>query len=308
MRRWLPILLLIALAAIAALAVLWHSRSGAPLALPSAGSPALAAARDAEPAFQTEPREVRTELAPAAAAPLAEAVTNAVADPAGAHLTLRVVGKTSHQPVSRVRVTLSLTTPEEGPRQTKNVNGSAGDLGNAPLTGDDGLVTFDLPPARELRVWARNEAGQSDDAGVEVPPLAVSERRELVLEVADGIDGRVYGRVVSTETGEAVAGAHVLLENTGAGFTISTGGKPIFNRGKPGSGGVVTGNDGVFELSCSLWQHPRVRVETDGYGMRYVDLDGLHADPVHALVVRVSRAALLTARVLDAAGAPIPEA
>lgn len=306
MRRWLPIVLLIALAGL--LGLFLSRASHAPQPISAAPTEARAESLAAEPALQAESKDPRTELAPAALAPSVEPAAAPKPDPSAAHLTVHFVGKTTHGPVATVRVMLSPTANEDVRRETKHVESSSGDLHDQPITGADGVVNFDLPSGRDFRLWARGENERSGDAEADIPRMRASEQRDLVLEIADGIDGHVFGKVVCGETGEPVAGAHVNLENTGAGFRITIGGKPIRNRGKPASGGLTTGNDGMFELSCSLWQNPRVRVEAEGYGMRYANLEGLHEDIEHALIVRVSRAATLIARVLDASGAPIPEA
>jgi len=306
MRRWLPIVLMIAIAGLLGLFLFRTSQTPKPISADQTEPRAASVA--AEPALQVESKDPRTELAQTPVGPTVETAAPPERDPFAAYLTVHFVGKTSHGPVAKVRVTVSPTAAEDVVRKLSRVEGSRGDLQDQPITGADGVVTFDLPPGRDFKLWAHSENESSGDIGTDIPRLRASEQRDLVLEIADGIDGHVFGKVICAETGEPVAGAHVTLENTGAGLRISTGGKPIRNRGKPPVGGLTTGNDGTFEISCSLWQHPRVRIEAEGYGMRYATLDGLHEDSAHALVVRISRAATLNARVFDAGGAPIEEA
>ncbi len=309
MRRWLPIALLLAVAGLVGFLLFRHSTRVDPVEAarvqPEGGQhPELP---PVELAGQPDSIPERAPLVPAPVAPSGESATDSKPDPALGHLTVRVLGKTSRAPLASVRVMLSPKVSEASGFRSENLKGSKGDLEHCPVTGADGVASFDLPPGRDLSLWARGEDEKSGDANTEIQALGAGEQRELVLEIADGVDGHVVGKVVCSETGEPVAGAHVSQENTGAGHTFTMGGNPIRNRGKPASGGLTTGNDGVFEFACSLWAHPRLCVEAEGYGLRYANVDGLHADLAHALVVHVSRAATLNARVLDAGGAPIEE-
>jgi protocatechuate 3,4-dioxygenase beta subunit len=143
------------------------------------------------------------------------------------------------------------------------------------------------------------QGGRSDGTNVLVPVMLAGEERELVLEIADGLDGLVVGQVVCAETREPVAGARV---------RVLTGGQTRTEWHTPGPDERTTGNDGRFELPFALRSDPLLCVEADGYGLRYASLDAVHTDVAHTLVVYVSHAASLSARVLDASGAPIPDA
>jgi len=278
---------------------------------------------------QADPEQQRAAVAPAE-----QTVETKPAGPSAAHLTVRVLGKTSRGPVALVRVTLT-PLPEGGNHSYKNTKGANGDLENWPITGADGIVRFELPPAREFSLRLQNEderfrpggrkipdstsvsgnysfrierpvairvigqATRSDDTSVLVTRLLAGEERELVLEIEDGLDGHVVGQVVCAQTREPVAGARVRL---------LTGGQVRTEWHTPGPDEQTTGSDGRFELAFALRSDPILCVEAAGYGLRYANLDAVHADLAHALIINVSRAATLIARVLDASGAPIPEA
>jgi len=326
MRHWLPIMLLLAVAILFGIGRLWPSRPDAPIA-PGAAEllppPPSASASLEDSAAETQ-RAALTQPAPASG-------TSASSVPSNAQLNVRVIGKTSRAPVAKVRLMLGPAS-EKFSDAGKSAHDPRGDLGTHPITGSDGIVVFDLPPGLDCTIRALSEderfrprgsitsgsnsgrytaqfsfeeylaietAGQPARAGqtsVLVPALLAGEQRELVLEFEDGLDGRVVGKVVCAETGESVSGARV---------RFLQGDQTRREYKAPGPDCVTTGNDGAFELAFALRAHPLLCVEAEGYGLRYANLDGGHSDLAHALVVHVSRAATLNARVLDAAGAPI---
>src|SRR5689334_9862316 len=154
MRRWLPLALLVALGALAWL-VLRDGERRAPIARTTPDAPAVAPVetQPAEVSAQSTSGEQRAELAPAAAEP---AGNGAMPDPSLAHLTVRVVGKASKAPVSKVRIFIEDANPQ-GPRTTKIVSVSRGDISTSPITGADGLVVFALPPGKTFMLRARSE-------------------------------------------------------------------------------------------------------------------------------------------------------
>jgi hypothetical protein len=330
MRRWIPLVLLIAIAGLIGLVLLRDSTPATPLA---AGAAPARVEPASAPAAEVTAVESNTEPQRAALTPPS---TSAVAKPdsEASQLTVRVLGKTSRAPVAKVRVVLAPASEPSSLGEKSTVE-ARGDLHTSPVTGADGVVVFDLPTGLDFRIHARNEderfrprgfeapdsssvsghysvsfeedlpiqvSGQPARAGetsVLVPALRPGEKRELVLEFEEGLDGRVVGKVVCAETGEPVGGARV---------RILQGSQTRREYVKPGPDTVVTGNDGAFELAFALRAHPLLCVEAEGYGLRYANLDGLHADAAHALIVNVSRSASLNARLLDAAGAPIADA
>ncbi len=325
MRRWIsPFVLLLAVAGVIALVLLRDSRHAEPIesehARAAQGQPDPAGVEDA---LQADPAHARSALAIGPDQPADTSAVPRQSDPPAAHMTVRVISATSHAPVANIRIVLSPLPRTEGELETEAV------------TGAEGVVHLDLPPARDFRARARTEdsggsgpgltspaevadgysytvhfehdlriratGGQATAGGtsVDLPQLRAGEERELVLVIEEELQGRVVGKVVCAETREPVAGARV---------RVLTGGHVRTEWHTPGPDERTTGNDGQFELPFLLASDPLLCVEAPGYGLRYTSLDAVHADLAHALIVYVSRAASLSARVLDAAGAPIPDA
>ncbi len=291
MRRWLPIVLLLALAGIVALVLRWHSSRAEPLA-PWAGAtqPHTSSPAAAESALQSDTPTQRAAIAPPEDSPPAPG-------PERAGLEVRVIGKSSGTPLQGVTVSLYEDVSDGSGASIHSLVGAG--AGPGPRTRADGTVLFDAPVAHGLSLFVPGEPRKWSMASVDIPAMSAGETRKFVLVLEDGFDGRVVGRVVCAETREPVAGACV---------RIQCGGERRGEARSPGPGSVTTGNDGLFELPFPLWSDPRLCVEAEGYGLRYASLDALHADRAHALVINVSRAASLSVRVLDAAGAPIRDA
>ena len=329
MRRWLPIVLLLVVAGIVVLFLLQRSNQAASALLKAADSQPHVSSERVEQALQVD-----NELHRATVPTPVETAASPVSDASTAHLSVRVLGKSSKGPVPMVRVILAAESPDRRGGY-RSVGGQKGDLENAPITGEDGTVRFDLPPACTLQLRVRNEdersrpremefpdsgtgghsvrvsfehpvairvigrAGSDEETSVHVPALSAGEERELVLEIEDGLDGLVVGQVVCAETREPVAGARV---------RVLAGGQVRTEWHRPGPDEQTTGNDGRFELSFARRADPLLCVEAQEFGLRYVQLDGAREDGATPLVVLVSRAATLKVRVLDAVGAPLPEA
>jgi protocatechuate 3,4-dioxygenase beta subunit len=276
-RRWLPIVLLLALAGIVALVLRWRAERVEPVAAESA--PAQPAPADPEHAVQSETDRQRVVLAPAAAS--------------AAQLVVHVRGKFRHAPVAGVRVSV------DSGGYTRDYNSNTLDIpellgeGRTDSAGD---LTLSVRANEPLRVGVESLRSSPLD-WVEVPNgIACGSRAEVEILLPEEDDGRVVGRVVCAGTREPVARARV---------RVLTGGQTRDEERTPDPHAITTGNDGTFELAFSLASDPRLCVEAEGYGLRYANLDRVHADLAHVLVVNVSPAATLSARVLNASGAPI---
>src|SRR5262249_55763125 len=69
----------------------------------------------------------------------------------------------------------------------------------------------------------------------------------------------------------------------------------------------VCGPDGLFELWLPSWKHPDLRVEAPGFAAVLVEVAREHETQEKAMVVLLSRAASLHARLLDAGGGSIAD-
>jgi hypothetical protein len=215
-------------------------------------------------------------------------------------LSIQVLEKTTRTPLAGVRVVLVPATPEPGDEAAERVSGSRGDLHKAPITGRDGRVLFELPPALDLELSAYVADGPRPESQA-LSFFRPGERRELVLELRRIDEMHVVGKVVSAASGDPIAGARVKLIEAQLDDSGSSAG-PWIRRDL---GQATTGSDGRFDLSLSTWRSPHLRVEADGYGLRLADPSGNHEDLQHSLLVELEPASTLDVRLLDSSGGPV---
>jgi protocatechuate 3,4-dioxygenase beta subunit len=304
------LLLLLALAGLLAL-VFWlggprevdlgdgsRSADSSATSRPDAAHPDLSAASVGDELGATPARETAAEPTPdpvGTAPSPASAATDAT-------LLVRVVSKSTREPLARIRVNLFRTEVEGGDSST-NVPGTSGSLSQRPITGEDGRVEFAVPSGIACALWTRAEDGQAGFDIVEVPALGPGERREQTIELAAGFDLRFVAKFVSDEDREPIAGARARVVRSDGSFS-SEGWRwrsQVLSE-------TATGADGILDLSLESWKRAHVRVEADGFGMALVVPVPGHETQEQAWVVPLFRGATLDARVLDAGGAPMPGA
>jgi hypothetical protein len=217
-----------------------------------------------------------------------------------AQLSVQVVEKVARTPLAGVRVVLISATHETVDEPTERVSGSSGDLHQAPLTGRDGRVLFEVAPALDLELRAYVADGPRPESQA-VSFLRPGERRELVLELRKADELHVVGQVITAASGVPIAGAHVeLIEARLADPGASAG--PWIRKDL---GRATTGSDGRFDLPHSTWTSPYLRVAADGYGLGLADPSGDHEDVQNALLVKLAPASALDVQLLDSSGGAV---
>jgi len=307
MRKTLLVLLLIAVAGVIALLIV-RPVLQEDLA---AGSRAAQSGEQDSPPLRAELTE--SELAetpdPSAkresAAPLLPETPTAISatDVPRSLLIVRVIGKVDRAPLAGVRANLWPQKFESG-FSSEHVSRSKGTIHESLLTGSDGRLEFDVPTDTDLRLDARGEDGTVGDANVEVPGLRANERREIVVELAQGNDAHITGQVVTAEAETPIAGARVSLVQASQSFSSDTGRSwtqhPLAQ--------ATTNAEGTFEFRFASWKYPHLRIEAEGYGLRLVSPKQDENDAQRVLLVKLARACALDAHVLDASGKGIPGA
>jgi hypothetical protein len=299
MRKLLAVLLLLAVAGLITLFFVRRSSHDELMAGPRAASEASAPAAHAEPteselATQPEAQAQREVVSPAApATPVVAPEPNE----AGATLLVRVIGKVDRAPLARVRLYIRPKVLD-GAWSSDFADGSKGGLHSSPVTGSDGLGELDVPPDLEFVLTAEVEDGSAGGIEQDVAALKRGERREVVLELAQGNDGLVAGKVVAAESADPIAGARVALVGSSEGDP-EPGASPSKEHAQPQA---TTGVDGAFEFRFPSWRPPHLRVEAEGYGLRLVPPSRDWKPGASALLVKLSRSGTLDARVLDSAG------
>jgi hypothetical protein len=233
--------------------------------------------------------------APAAAV---AAPTPAVAGAPTAHLEIRVIGKTKRAPIAGATVSI---LPKEVPDHASIEWFKALPTAFAqPLTTSaDGTVEVDPPASIPMVVSASLDDQAAGPATSEIPALAAGERREIVLELPDGNDAHVFGKVVTTDSHTPIAGARISLVVARLEFVDEQRAwKSTVLEAR------TTGADGSFEFDYPAWREPHLRVEADGYGVRFSAPLKECSDAGHPLLIGLSRSCTLRARVLDAQGRP----
>ncbi|MBK7643221.1 MAG: hypothetical protein IPJ19_09245 [Planctomycetes bacterium] len=121
----------------------------------------------------------------------------------------------------------------------------------------------------------------------------------IPLELADGNDAHVFGRILAADTRAGVGGAMVALVADGACLPASG---PVTSG--PVLASVSTSSDGSFEFDYPLWRAPHLRVEATGFGVVLAAPVKECADAARPLLIELARSSRLRAHVLDTAGQP----
>ncbi len=316
MRRRLALVLLPALVGLVGLVWLRQSRSLGVAGTPRIAEPLTPAGSHSAPVESTGPLGTSSRQ-PANTSDTHSTDAGASAThPTNAQLTLHVIGKKSRLPLSGVRVA-AFERNSDVDQSSTNVEEQSGGLRTNPITGAGGSVDLLLPAGLEFRLFLRGEDGRcgSDDASVSV--LRIGEHRTLEFELADGIDARVVGRVVDADSGEAVANAHLALVHSSHTLASSdrlvASSSPTWeeNSGETWTsetlGDTRSAEDGRFLFEYSSWRSPHLRVQAAGFGVALVEPLRECSDDDHPLLIRLSKAGAIHARVIRDGGAPSDE-
>lgn len=224
--------------------------------------------------------------------PAAERAPSAAAEPEGAEPAeqgrLRVVLRAAEDgtPLPGLPVYVWPRPGVEGPERP--LTGAEAELGEIPLTGADGAALFRLPPGR-YSVAA--EWPPADALAVEV---AAGGEEALDLRRPSLPDLAVDLRVVGGE-GEPLAASVIELQ-----------GLPAELAARGASSASQAGPDGRHALKVPSWLPTVAVVRAPGYSEVHLALAAGAADAPGE--VHLERSARVRGRLLDAAGAPVPDA
>jgi hypothetical protein len=212
-----------------------------------------------------------------------------------ASLMVRVLGKVDQSPISQVRVLL-FPRPSPPEWNVSDASGTKGDLHNAPITDKMGEVEFEVPASTDLNLEADPEDESVGSAQVSVPALSAGEQRAIVVQLPQGNDGHLFGKVIDALSGGSIAGARVRL---------------IDGREKqPGSSGWTrdvlltekTDPEGEFELRFPTWRRPSIRVEAQEYGVGLSGSATGHETREDALIIKLTKSATFEVHAFDSMG------
>ncbi len=238
-------------------------------ATPVAGAAAQSERRDAPLARATAEPDARAALAaptPRADEPHADAEAAAADE---ALLVVHVFDRDTGAALSDVRI--ALWSEDHGVR---HVDRAEARLGEAPVTGVDGRVTFRMPAGTPVEIRIVEAPRGIGRLTRSCPALAPGERREVTLAVPVGNDLRFVGRVVASGEGP-LAGAVARVDDVE----------------------VRAGPDGYFELLVRSWDPELGRVDADGFGPALFRTAPGHEERERALVIELRRSAVLHGRV-----------
>lgn len=203
----------------------------------------------------------------------------------GARLVVLAVAAETRAPLAGIRMTLM--PPTGG--SAEHVQDTRGSLERSPVTAEEGRVEFELPAGLELSLRGWGASAFAGSAQLAIEPMAPGEERTVELALPTGLDLVYHGRVLAASDRRPVADARVEVEREG------------FRTG------TVTGPDGSFELELPSWSQVDLWIRAPGYATVLLEPGRGHEGPETARVVLLARTASLRARVLDAAGAPVPD-
>ena len=267
MARKLALLVLVLLVALA----LWLWKGSAPDPIPLAAPEARASKPQALDSAQPEnaPECERAEVAPTI-----RETTKATT----ARLVVICRAKETAAPLAEQQVHVYGSELKPGP--IPEGTGVHGKLGEILMTGADGRVEFEVPPATALHLTANSRKFGANAYGTrEIEPLKAGEQREVVLELATQDDARFCGRVISRETKQPIAAAEV--------------------HGGPRA--LETDSDGRFELPYATWSMVQISVLARGYAECDVSAQTGHETPEKALVLELERSCTLIGHLKDGA-------
>lgn len=206
-------------------------------------------------------------------------------DATAAFGTLRVYVRSRDTGEALARVRLFLAPAGEDSWMYEPVDSARGRPGVGPLSGADGLVEFEMPLEQAYVLKAQRGIFVDEAEDVSVLPFALSETREIVLELRTVYDRPFLGRVVTFGREEPIHGASISIAE---GFLKAH-----------------TDADGYFETRVPSSYRLHAEAKAPGYAAAIFDVSGEHESREDARVVRLQGAARLDVLVLARDGAPL---
>lgn len=245
----------------------------------------------------TIPAPPAAELVPPSAPERVSTATPAVfaaepVPPGEADLVVRVLDRTSGEPLSGVR--LALYEPGRAV-PSRPVAGAEGAVGVNPLTGAGGAATFEVPAGRTLRLSAQGGAASAGSSSLVVDPLAAGESRDLVVQLAPGLELPFHARVVDAERGTPIVDAEVRIREHVAGSREASA------WSAPGPPDAVSDATGAFVLARPTWIAASAQVDAVGYGPTTFPLGDGHERSDRSRTVELAREASVTVQVSSGA-------
>jgi hypothetical protein len=216
----------------------------------------------------------------------------APATPEAPILAIHVTSKSTHAPLAKIRVLVHDVNVERA--SWRNTESSHGSVKVAPRTDDHGDAEVEVPPDCELSLSAQSDNESTSSERRNVGGLKSGERREIAIELLDSDDLHFFGRVLDRGSRVPVAAARVERVTPRASSA-----HPVV---------TTTADDGRFEIQTASWNRSHLRIEAQGYALGLVVPEAEHNSGPTALEILLDRAASLTAHVLDASEAGIPDA
>ena len=196
--------------------------------------------------------------------------------PGATRLVVTVLDSVEHRPVPGAMVAVRWAEN----RRWKSVTGSAGKLGEAPLTDESGVATLEVPANRALDLDVLSQRGTFARQSFVVDGLAPGTVRELSIDIQPKNPGEFFGRVVAGEDGTPIVGAEVRFR---------TRPNPL-PEPKPETGWIpatVTGRDGCFDLLCSSLRSGAIVIAAPGRLTETVTLSSVTTSPRERYEVRL---------------------
>lgn len=234
----------------------------------------------------------------AARQPASEPPPSSLASPR-AVLVVRVVERTVGRPIPGAGLALEPAVQDgsQGASDPLLLN-PAGEIdARADAQGE---CRFDVPAETAMKLRVSGPDSTIGGRSLSVAPLAPGEPREMLVDLPSGLDLEFWMLVVTAQADEPIADARIRLFAGGSTISTSEGipRKRLFSQSSTDSGGSA-------QVKAPSWRGVIARVDADGFGPVLVPVVEGHGDSAHAQVVRLSRAASLSAVVLSAHGAPL---
>jgi RNA polymerase sigma factor (sigma-70 family) len=226
-----------------------------------------------------------------------KSIPAAVAVPHDAPLTVRVVSKSTGDPVPGARVALMGTDPHKGSMSAVFVNSTRGNVNTAPYADANGIAQFDVPAGMDFRLHVHAGENRSSTQDLDVAALNSGEHRDIVVRLITTDDLHFCARVISSEENAPVVAARYRVTQE---LNHSDNGETRHDSTTIAEG--ITDADGRFELQLASWKQLQVWIEADGFGPCLGVVASGHETPADALVVALGKTASLRATVVGAAG------
>jgi hypothetical protein len=237
-----------------------------------------------------------------------------------AFITVHVAAMEDGHPIDGAQVELNVANTDFF--STTEVVGNEGKAGNTVTADRDGIARF-VAAARTLHtVFAygsrRSEGIRPSHEWKSVEPLDVGESVTIDIRLRTRPDTSFFGRIIAAENGEPLVDGTIELVNSDYGHLGRTGSVhavPREIRGDARSPSeelkrfTTARSDatGHFELGTAAWIDQMayaVRIDVPGRSLLVVPLTAGHSTIDTALVVPLTRSAIVVARVVSGAGVP----